>query len=753
MGKSSFFSISGDTPVSATLYSELTAYIDDTVETIITGATGPEGPTGPAGAGDVVGPASATDGALALFDGTTGKLLKTSGVTTASFASASHTHTQSDVTSLVSDLALKAPLVSPTFTGTPVAPTASPGTNTTQIATTAFVTAAVAVGGGGGGGISDGDKGDITVSGTGTVWTIDPTTVTNAKLANMAANRLKGRPNSGTGGPEDLTASQVKAILAIATSDVTGLDAALSGKASTAHTHAQADVTNLVTDLAAKQPLDTDLTTIAGLTATTDNFIQSKASAWASRTVAQVKTDLGLTGTNSGDETASTILTKLLTVDGAGSGIDADLLGGNSSAAFALASHTHAAADIASGTIATARLGTGTANSSSYLRGDQTWATLAAGSGDVTGPASSVDNEIALFDSTTGKLIKRSTQTGIIKATSGVISAIAETGSIGDVLRGDGTFGGVTTGALAGNAVTNAKLADMATATIKGRVTAGTGSPEDLTVAQARTVLGVHAGRDYLNTAENGDLQLGHVFWTTQAGWAINNDPTNAYVGNFVAVNTSTTGATSSISSSQLKYCVPGDVIYFECYYKTDVSHVSTFNRVKITWYNKGGAVISSQNGTSNNTANTSYSKLSVTAAAPALATSYELIHQVVRTAGTLYVGGYSAYKKTAADFMVPENAQTVTSYTLVLTDAGTMVSLSNAAAITLTIPTNAVAAFPLNTRIDLLQYGAGQVTVGGAGVTLRSSGSKLKLAGQYSGATLWKKDTDEWVLIGDIVT
>jgi len=101
----------------------------------------------------------------------------------------------------------------------------------------------------------------------------------------------------------------------------------------------------------------------------------------------------------------------------------------------------------------------------------------------------------------------------------------------------------------------------------------------------------------------------------------------------------------------------------------------------------------------------------------------------------------------------VPENAQTGTTYTLVLADAGKLVSLSNASAITLTIPTNASVAFPVNTRIDLLQYGAGQVTVGGSGVTIRSSGSKLKLTGQYSGATLWKKATDEWILIGDIAT
>jgi len=101
----------------------------------------------------------------------------------------------------------------------------------------------------------------------------------------------------------------------------------------------------------------------------------------------------------------------------------------------------------------------------------------------------------------------------------------------------------------------------------------------------------------------------------------------------------------------------------------------------------------------------------------------------------------------------VPENAQTGTSYTFVLADAGKLVTLNNAAVITLTIPANASVAFPTGTRIDLLQYGAGQVTVGGAGVTIRSSGSKLKLAGQYSGATLWKKGTNEWVLIGDITT
>lgn len=46
-----------------------------------------------------------------------------------------------------------------------------------------------------------------------------------------------------------------------------------------------------------------------------------------------------------------------------------------------------------------------------------------AGTGDVSGPAASVDSEIALFSSTTGKLIKRASISGLAKLTSGVLSA------------------------------------------------------------------------------------------------------------------------------------------------------------------------------------------------------------------------------------------------------------------------------------------------------------------------------------------
>ena len=96
-------------------------------------------------------------------------------------------------------------------------------------------------------------------------------------------------------------------------------------------------------------------------------------------------------------------------------------------------------------------------------------------------------------------------------------------------------------------------------------------------------------------------------------------------------------------------------------------------------------------------------------------------------------------------------NAQTGTTYTLVLTDAGKIVTLSNAAAITLTVPTNASVAFPIGTSIDLIQLAAGQFTVTGAGPpTISKSMATAKSRTQYSVLTLIKTATDVWILTGD---
>ena len=110
------------------------------------------------------------------------------------------------------------------------------------------------------------------------------------------------------------------------------------------------------------------------------------------------------------------------------------------------------------------------------------------------------------------------------------------------------------------------------------------------------------------------------------------------------------------------------------------------------------------------------------------------------------YVTGAEVRNRVRATFTVQ--------HTLTLTDANKVVELNFSSGNNLIIPTNTAVAFPSGTIITLAQYGAGQVTiVADTGVTLRSSGGKTKTTGQYSVATLYKRDTNEWYLYGDITT
>jgi hypothetical protein len=91
------------------------------------------------------------------------------------------------------------------------------------------------------------------------------------------------------------------------------------------------------------------------------------------------------------------------------------------------------------------------------------------------------------------------------------------------------------------------------------------------------------------------------------------------------------------------------------------------------------------------------------------------------------------------------------TSYTLVAGDRGKLILCSNASPQTVTVPPNASVAYSIGTQIDLVQTGAGVLTVAqGGGVTVNATPSRAFRA-QYSGASLVKTATDTWLLMGDL--
>jgi hypothetical protein len=106
----------------------------------------------------------------------------------------------------------------------------------------------------------------------------------------------------------------------------------------------------------------------------------------------------------------------------------------------------------------------------------------------------------------------------------------------------------------------------------------------------------------------------------------------------------------------------------------------------------------------------------------------------------------------TAPVINISINPQTI-AYQLALTDNGKMVEILNSSPITVSIPTNNIA-FPIGAQITILQTGTGQVTIAAStpGTTTINGTPGLKLRSQWSSATCIKRDTESWVILGDLV-
>jgi hypothetical protein len=235
--------------------------------------------------------------------------------------------------------------------------------------------------------------------------------------------------------------------------------------------------------------------------------------------------------------------------------------------------------------------------------------------GAVIGPSSSTDNAVTRFDGTTGKIVQNSSVT--IDDSGNIITngSLGSTGSrvvkgwftdlevtnaiVGDItgnaatvttnanLTGDVTSSGNAT-TIANNVVSNAKLAQVATATFKGRTTSGTGNVEDLTATQATALLNNFVGdsgsggtKGLVPAPASGDAAA-NKFLKADGSWAstpssptavLNEVPSGTVNGTndtFTLANTpNAAGIVLSVNGLKLKvgsgndYTLSGDTITF----------------------------------------------------------------------------------------------------------------------------------------------------------------------------------------------
>ena len=132
-----------------------------------------------------------------------------------------------------------------------------------------------------------------------------------------------------------------------------------------------------------------------------------------------------------------------------------------------------------------------------------------------------------------------------------------------------------------------------------------------------------------------------------------------------------------------------------------------------------------------------------------------------------LKVNGTAVISSTAGGFIFTDGTQTkegvpsrtpiiqkTAAYTLsALTERDSLIEVSSATGVTISIPTDATLDYPIGTAIDILQTGAGQVTIAAVtpGTTTVNSTPGLKLRTTWSSATLFKRAANTWVVFGDL--
>jgi len=119
-----------------------------------------------------------------------------------------------------------------------------------------------------------------------------------------------------------------------------------------------------------------------------------------------------------------------------------------------------------------------------------------------------------------------------------------------------------------------------------------------------------------------------------------------------------------------------------------------------------------------------------------------------VEVAGVVFTDGTQT--KVGVPSITPI-AEKTAAYTLTSTDEkDTIIEVNSGSAVTLTIPEDATVNFPVGSTLDIIQTGAGQVTIAGTGSAVVNGTPGTKLRTQWSSVTLLKRAANSWLVFGD---
>jgi hypothetical protein len=377
------------------------------------------------------------------------------------------------------------------------------------------------------------------------------------------------------------------------------------------------------------------------------------------------------------------------------------------------------------------------------------------GNGDVTGPASSINNSIAVYDGTTGKVIKNNTGVTIDVDSNVILENWPE--SDGE-FRGD-LDGGVRFTAQADEALSKGDVVYISGAsganTLVAKAQANSTSTMPAfgfvnrdalsgTTVQIITFGNIYGSGTYpLDTttdSEGNSLTVGDEIYVSSivAGGYTNVKPSNETnliqnIGKIVRVNVSNgvikaggagrTNATPNLDSAKMflgnssnqsvSVAMSGDVTIDN----TGVTTVGTINSVAVATVTVGAAL-----------------------GAAALPKS-----------GGAMTGAITGNQDITGKRPIVSDSTPNFDLTLGIHE-GTFIYSDSALAVTVNIMANATQAFPVGTEIDLIQAGAGVVTITPAiGVNLNGANTAIPITAQWGGVTLKQITIDNWIIVGKI--